>query len=111
MEKTQISSGDPRLTIDPLGEPGPGGAHSDYVVSWGTGKVRIPFQTMGTERNGLTNEALMAILIDRLQSFQDGPFPCEENAAALAHQEHALEWLKKRTRGREVRGVEGKNEP
>lgn len=57
--------------------------------------------------NGVTQEALLAILIDRLRSFQSGAFACRENAIALTKCEEALHWLHHRTRGREARGVEG----
>lgn len=57
--------------------------------------------------NGVTQEALLAIVIDRLQAFQAGPFSCRENAVALTHCEDALMWLQRRTRARIKRGVEG----
>ena len=57
--------------------------------------------------NGLTQEALLAIVIDRLRSFQSGPYSCRENAIALTHCEDALMWLQRRTRARIARGVEG----
>lgn len=57
--------------------------------------------------NGITQEALLAIVIDRLQSFQAGPFACRENALALTKCEEALHWLHHRTRARMARGVEG----
>ena len=52
-------------------------------------------------------EALLAIVIDRLRSFQKGPFSCRENAIALTHCEEALMWLQRRTVERIKRGVEG----
>jgi hypothetical protein len=60
--------------------------------------------------NGITEEALLAIVIDRLRSFQSGPFSCRENAISLTHCEDALMWLQKRTRSRMARGVEGTNQ-
>jgi hypothetical protein len=60
--------------------------------------------------NGITQEALLAIVIDRLQSFQNGPFPSEENGLALDHCRLALNLLKLRTMNRLTRGVEGKTE-
>lgn len=57
--------------------------------------------------NGVTQEALMAIVIDRLRSFQAGPYSCKENSVALTHIETAMLWLQKRTRDRQARGVEG----
>lgn len=64
-----------------------------------------PIQEHGV--NGVSQEALCAVLIDRLRSFQEGPFNCRENAIALTHFEDALMWLQKRTRDRLARGVEG----
>lgn len=58
--------------------------------------------------NGIMNEDLLAIVIDRLQGFQSGKFVCRENAIALTKIQEALMWLEKRTADREVRGVEGK---
>lgn len=57
--------------------------------------------------NGVTNEVLLAILIDRLQGFQQGEFACEENALALTRLEEALSLLKARSESRILRGVEG----
>jgi hypothetical protein len=72
--------------------------------------------------NGITNEALLAVVIDRLRGFQGvllhqkpsdpsarivAPFSCKENACALTHLEEALMWLQKRTLDRIKRGVEG----
>ena len=61
--------------------------------------------------NGVTNEALLAIVIDRLRSFQLGPFPSPSNAAALLNCEHALSQLQQRTKDRIKRGVEGESKP
>lgn len=57
--------------------------------------------------NGITNESLLAIVIDRLRGFQSGPFACRENALALTKIEEALHWLQSRSRERSSRGVEG----
>ena len=57
--------------------------------------------------NGVTNEALLAIVEDRLLGFQAGDYACRENAIALTKIQEALMWLQKRTRDREMRGVEG----
>lgn len=64
-----------------------------------------PIAEVGT--NGITHEALLAVLIDRLQGFQRGPYACRENALALTKLEEAMMWLHKRTRERQARGVEG----
>lgn len=59
--------------------------------------------------NGLTNEALLAIVRDRLEGAQEGPFRCRENALAITAIEEASLWLAKRTLDRMGRGVEGKS--
>lgn len=58
----------------------------------------------------VTSEAHIAIAIDRLRSFQNGPYKCRENAIALTHFEEGLMWLQKRTVERIKRGVEGTHE-
>jgi hypothetical protein len=57
--------------------------------------------------NGVTHEALLAIVADRLRSFQAGPYACKANACALTHIEEAQHWLQQRTIERMRRGVEG----
>lgn len=57
--------------------------------------------------NGVTHEVLLAIVADRLRSFQAGPYAGPENAAALLKIEEAQLWLHKRTLDRMRRGVEG----
>lgn len=57
--------------------------------------------------NGISNEALLAIVEDRLIGFQSGEYACRENAIALTKLQEAMMWLQKRTRDRVARGVEG----
>lgn len=59
--------------------------------------------------NGVANEDLLVMVIRRLQGFQESEFKCRENAMAITKLEEALLWLRKRTMGRENRGVEGTN--
>src|SRR4051812_25711169 len=40
--------------------------------------------------NGITSEALLAVLLDRHQGFQSGQFPSRENALAITKLEEAL---------------------
>lgn len=93
-------------------DPGPGGACHNYsIVSNKIPKTLgaiINFKK-GVNGDGANNEDLISIVIDRLTSFQEGPFPCDENAMALRHLEKALGWLLQRTEGRIKRGVEGKD--
>lgn len=61
-----------------------------------------------TVNDGTTNEEVLRVLIDRLQTMQ-AKFPCRENAIVTTHLETALLWLEKRTADRKARGVEGKH--
>jgi hypothetical protein len=57
--------------------------------------------------NGVMNEDLIAMVICRLEHFNQTDFRCRENSMAITKLEEALLWLRKRTMGREQRGVEG----
>jgi hypothetical protein len=59
--------------------------------------------------NGLSNEVLVAIAIDRIQGFQGGQFACDSNAKQLAHLQAYLAEAKARTAGRVAAGVEGQD--
>ena len=72
--------------------------------------TRIDFQRGAVPEqgaNGVTNEALLAIVLDRLRAFQVGPFACPENGHAIQHLAVALHCLQARTRDRVARGVVG----
>lgn len=64
-----------------------------------------PIKEVGV--NGVTHEALLAILIHRLECFQNGPFASKHNKAALQCGKDMLFHLQTRTRERIERGVEG----
>lgn len=108
----------PQLSIDVLDEPGQGGANHEYLIAtpndpqgWVCG-CHIHFQKGPIKEvgiNGITHEALLAIVIDRLQSFQAGPFACESNQKALDYAMLSLSFLQDRTRDRIKRQVEGTN--
>jgi hypothetical protein len=68
--------------------------------------VSLPFAKVG--KVGFTNEALLAIVIDRLADFQTGAYACKDNEDALAMLKGALTCLQKRTKKRVEQGVEGK---
>lgn len=57
--------------------------------------------------NGVCNEDLIAMVICRLEHFQKSEYSSQDNALAITHLEDALLRLRKRTMGREKRGVEG----
>jgi len=118
------------LDIAVLDEPGEGNACHRYAITgFDTDKnpsavspdgckasystCEILFQNgpiLEAGANGISNEALLAIVEDRLLGFQSGPFACRENAIALTKLQEAMMWLLKRTRDRMVRGVEGTNQ-
>lgn len=132
------------ITITALDEPGPIGANHKYGLTLVCQAQALTFPAItfqngpiasAADYNGLTNEALLAVVIDRLRGFQGenpkpegfgatvgdssaqakalsiegqwGRFRCRENAVALTHLETALMFLQKRTRDRLARGVEG----
>jgi len=111
IEDHVINAANDRIRIEVLDDPGAGGAHHEYAliakettfISFQNG----PIAEVGV--NGLTQEALLAVVMDRLRSFQAGPFACRENALALTKIEEALHWLQQRTLARMRRGVEGTN--
>jgi len=56
---------------------------------------------------GITENVLLAILIDRLQGFQGSEYRCRENGEALNNCKQALAWLKQRADARAHRSVLG----
>ena len=109
------------IDVSVLDDPGVGGASHVYRldlvsapngpgITAASGHLEIRFQhgpVQDAGINGVSGEALLTVLIDRLRGFQTGQFACRENAVALTHLETALMWLQKRTRDRLARGVEG----
>lgn len=125
------ANGNRELVIEVLDDPGAGGAcHLYKVTGFDTSSnPSCPFVARYGEpakhstvlfqngpidevggANGVTHEALLAIIEDRLTMFQEGRFVCEENRNALIHVQHALGWLKKRTERRRAAGTEGTHE-
>jgi hypothetical protein len=103
-----------------LDEPGQGNACHEYSIGGAAAQSlaiadefgHIKFQNGPVKEfgvNGCHQEDLLAIVIDRLRSFQSGEFACRENAIALTKLEEAVHWLNHRTSDREQRGVEGTN--
>lgn len=62
-----------------------------------------------TSSPGITSLALLAVLVDHLQSFQAGPYACRENALAITALEEARGWILKRVIDRKRRNVLGQN--
>ena len=112
MRKIEIGSN--RFTeVFAVDEPSHGGASHEYRIfeeglSIQNGNIKFqkgPVKEHGV--NGCFHEDLIAIVIDRLQSFQNGDFACRENSNAIIKLEEALHWLNHRTNDRQKRGVEG----
>lgn len=121
----RVNPANDKIVITVTDEPGAGGANHRYDVTGydatGNASFNLPARsTFGGNTiifqngpiaengvNGITQEVLLAIIIDRLQSFQKGPHACRENAVALTHLETAKLWLFSRTLDRMARGVEG----
>lgn len=81
-----------------------------YSGAAGAHQFNIEFQRGAVAENGvngLTNEALLSILIHRTK-FLDSKFPCGENKLAIDSMEEALAQFNTRTLQRIERGVEGK---
>lgn len=109
------------LDINVMDEPGHGAACHSYYISCGqqpfVGPGEAPRISMAIEFqngqigevgvNGISNEALLAIVRDRLEGFQSGPYAHVENGNALNDVVSAMECLKRRTSERVTRGVEG----
>ncbi len=70
--------------------------------------VEVGRPAMRTINDGTTNEEVLAVLIDRLQSL-NAKFPCRENAIVITKLEESLMWLNKRTADRKARNVEGQH--
>lgn len=125
----KVNPANESLQIRVLDDPGHGGANHLYEITGFDSKTNAsdpfldrygqpathstilfqngPVGPGGDGTNGLTHEALLAIVADRLRGFQGGPYKCKENACALTHIEEAIHWLQQRTIARMRRGVEG----
>jgi len=57
---------------------------------------------------GITNESLLAVVLDRLTCCQEGAFPCPENQVAIDGVSAALNALKHRSKRRFLSNMEGK---
>lgn len=102
-------------------EPGHGGACHKYEITALVGQGNFirditlgfinfqngPIKDNNYGVNGVQNEDLLAIVIDRLEGFQSGPYKCGDNALALDALRAAMGYLQQRTKDRIARGVEG----
>jgi len=114
MRKLEIGT-EKYTVVYAMDEKGDGGANHVYDVAEKGELGERPLQTVKFQKgaikengiNGLMNEDLLCMVVDRLQGFQSSKFACRENAIALTKLEEALMWLRKRTNDREKRNVEG----
>lgn len=98
--------------------PANGSASHHYLCTWtpqdeAETRTLISFQDGPIKEvgvNGITNEVLLAIVLDRLEGFQTSQWACDENREAQASVQHALSVLQLRTVNRMARGVEGTHE-
>jgi hypothetical protein len=107
-----INPANGRLSIAVLDEPGHSGVCHEYMIEAGefAKMLHIKFQNGPINEhgiNGVTHEALIAILCDRLAGFQNGPYANDDNAIAMGHLMAAQAALQRRTKARMERGVEG----
>ena len=107
----QVNGLNEALTITAFDPPDNGVASTSYVISTDDGvKCWINFQNGPPAEsgvNGISNEALLAIVQDRLSSYQSSMFACHDNQMALIDVSNALYRLRERTKARAARGVEG----
>jgi hypothetical protein len=126
----RVNPANDKLRITVTDEPGAGGANHLYMIEGfdTTTNPSCPFVKRHGQPakhstilfqngpiaesgvNGITQEVLLAIVADRLRSFQAGQYACPENATALTKIEEAQMWLQKRTLDRMRRGVEGSHQ-
>lgn len=94
------------ITVSALDEPGPGGDCHQYRIDHDGMDFHVPvdiaFQDGDPTQcvNGITMESLLAVIRDRLEGCQTGPFACIENEHALRCIKEADDWLKYRKRQR-----------
>ncbi len=105
------------IEVMATGDTGPGGARHSYEL-----RVTHDLALVGTLRfqkgprggvnstPGVTEAAVLAVIRDRLEDFQAGPYPSEEGQCALDAVIDAMWWLERRADNRAERGVLGKNE-
>jgi hypothetical protein len=96
-----------------LDGPNESGAAHLYAIN-GDPDTRVQFQKGPRKAEdstpGIFDDDLLAIIQDRLEGFQAGPFACKDNGDALIAVRAARGALAKRVARRMAAGVLGKNE-
>jgi hypothetical protein len=123
LDDHKVNPANDTLAVRVMDEPGSGNANHAYLISGFDNTTNPsdpddqdpntclilfqngPINEVGV--NGVTHEALLAILCDRMRGFQAGPYASADNAEALTCMERAQAALQRRTRARMARGVEG----
>ena len=87
-------------------------AHHNYRVVDNAGDLlcEVHFQegpVKENDLNGIFHEDLIAIVLDRLYSFQKSDFACQENEMTIIKLEEALMWLRKRNLRRVKKNIMG----
>lgn len=97
-------------------DPNAGNASHEYGIQYGGPKdvTHIQFQHgprgVANSVAGIFDDDLLAIIQDRMEGFQSGPYACEENQQALDHIKAARAALGLRVARRIQQGVLGANE-
>ena len=97
-----------KYELENFDNPGHPGQVIQFIEKVAETGPDAPAGALRTVSDGTTNEEVLKVLIDRMNSLQ-AKFPCRENAIAITHFETGLLWLEKRTAERKARGVEGKH--
>ena len=71
------------------------------TLSWQDGALE------GKPANGTFVEDVLLVAMERLKSYQENAYACEENEVAIKNIKKAIKALNKRTEERKKRGVEG----
>jgi hypothetical protein len=95
-------------------EKGGGASHLYLVEIAGEQVAKIQFQHgprgEAYSKAGVIENVLLAILADRMECFNRGPFSCRENSVVLTKVQEAMHWMRHRADDRAKRGVLGRNE-
>ena len=103
--------------VQVMDEPSHGNACHEYEIVFAKARSMsvcdINFQNGPVKEfgiNGIHNEDLIAIVIDRLQGFQSSEYRCNENGLAIGALQEAMTYLRARTDKRKEAGIEGTSE-